>query len=158
MTGEKQKAFARRISQANRTELLVITYDILLEELSEGKSCYLEGETGEGRHRLKLAQRYLCELMSTLDYTYPVAHNLLQLYEYVQRILVKSDVSGKDAGIVNAENVIKGLRKAYAEIAESDTSGPVMENTQTVFAGLTYGRGSLNETDVNAGSSRGFLA
>lgn len=158
MTNEKRKAFTLRISQANRTELVVVTYDILLEELKEGKECYAAGKTDEGRRALKRAQRYLCELMSALDYQYPVAVKLLQLYEYAQRVLVKSDVTGRDEGLESVERVIEGLRKAFHVVAEQDTSGPVMENTQTVYAGLTYGRNSLNETDPDAGKSRGFLA
>ena len=159
MTKEKQQDFAMRISQANRTELLVVTYDILLEETESALEYYSNGDIGQYRVSLKTAQKFVAELMSTLDYTYPISGELLRLYEYVQRLLIKSDISGKPDRLESAENVIAGLRKAFAKVAESDDSAPLMENTQKVFAGLTYTKGSLNETDLDPNlAGRGFLA
>ena len=96
--------------------------------------------------------------MSVLDYKYAISRNLLSLYEFVQRKLVSSDIGGEDRGIDDAAKVISGLRESYAKIASQDESGSVMENSQTVYAGLTYGKGSLNEMNMSDGSNRGFLA
>ena len=158
MDKNRQKDFARRISQANKTELVVITYDIILEEIDNGRKAIANGSKEEGRTALKSAQKFLGELMSVLDYKYDVSKRLLNLYEYVQRVLVASDIAGEDRELEGARNVIAGLRKAFAEIAPADESGAVMENSQNVYAGLTYGRGSLNETNMSDGSNRGFLA
>ncbi len=159
MNKEKQKDFARRITQANRTELLLVTYDILIEEIEDIQQYHQTGDIEEYRHSAKRAQRFVAELMSTLDLNYPISVHLLRLYEYVQRLLIKSDVSGRPDRLDSAKQVISGLRTAFAKVAESDTSAPLMENTQSVFAGLTYGKGSLNETDLDPNSSkRGFLA
>ncbi|MCR5324173.1 MAG: flagellar protein FliS [Lachnospiraceae bacterium] len=159
MNKEKQKDFTMRITQANRTELVVITYDIIAEEIEEADRQYEAGNIDEYRRSVKSAQKFVADLMSALDYTYPISAELLRLYEYVQRLLIKSDVSGKPHELKSAENVIAGLRKAFAKLAESDDSAPLMENTQSVFAGLTYGKGSLNETDLDPNASnRGFLA
>ena len=158
MDKNKQKDFARRISQANRTEMVVITYDIITEEIDCALKAIADGNKDESQAALKSAQRFLGELMSVLDYKYEISVRLLSLYEYVQRILVSSDISGEDRGLSDAKNVIAGLRKSFAEIAKNDDSGAVMQNSQNVYAGLTYGRGSLNETDISDGSNRGFLA
>ena len=158
MDKSRQKDFARRIAQANKTELVVITYDIILEETDNAKAALAAGNTEEARAVLKSAQKFLGELMSVLDYRYALSKRLLNLYEYVQRMLVSSDIAGEDRGLDGAKNVIAGLRRAFAEIAPQDESGAVMENSQNVYAGLTYGRGSLNETNLSDGSNRGFLA
>lgn len=157
MNKDKQKDFTRRIAGANRTELTVIVYDIILEELQDARAAFYFGDCEGYRSALKRAQRFLCELMSTLDFNYPVAVSLMRLYEYVQRILVKCDIAGITDNLESAENVINGLRKAFNTIAAEDNSGPVMYNTESVYAGLTYGKGNLSETNVSA-SSRGFLA
>ncbi|MBQ7200193.1 MAG: hypothetical protein IJS24_02325 [Eubacterium sp.] len=49
---------------------------------------------------------------------------------------------------------------SFKEVAKQDTSKPLMENTQTIVAGLTYGPGSdLRETiGVGVSSNRGFMA
>lgn len=41
------------------------------------------------------------------------------------------------------------MKESFEEIAKQDTSGPVMENSQQVYAGLTYGKGSLNEVAID---------
>ena len=158
MDRSRQKDFARRISQANRTELVVVTYDIILEEIACAKKSLAAGNAEEFRAQIKSAQRFLGELMSVLDYKYSISKNLLSLYEYVQRKLIASDVGGEDRGLDEAVKVIEGLRAGYAGIADKDESGTVMENSQNVYAGLTYGRGSLNEMNMSDGSNRGFLA
>ncbi|MCR5330182.1 MAG: flagellar protein FliS [Lachnospiraceae bacterium] len=159
MDKEKQRDFTMRITQANRTELLVITYDILLEEIDEAGRNFKAGDITEYVRSMKSAQRFVAELMSTLDYKYPVSAQLLRLYEYVQRVLIKGEMAKKPENLDSARNVITGLRNAFAKVAQTDDSAPLMENTQSVFAGLTYGKGSLNETDLDPNATnRGFLA
>lgn len=159
MDKDKQKAFARRIAEAGRTGLLVITYEILLEEMDEAIRFAEAGDIASMRRLLKSAQRYLAELMRTLDYRYALSLQLLSLYEYVQRILVRCDIRGENDGLADARRVIEGLRSAYAQIEPGDTEGPMMSNTQAVYAGLTYSKGSLNETQIDpAHTGRGFYA
>ena len=51
------------------------------------------------------------------------------------------------------------LKDSFQEEAKEDLSGAVMENTQSVYAGLTYGKNSLNEVLMNDHEgSRGFMA
>ena len=59
-------------------------------------------------------------------------------------------------GIVK-ENMEK-LRKSFEEVAKQDTSGSVVQNSQKVYAGLTYGKGTLNEVFMDNEAARGFKA
>ena len=59
-------------------------------------------------------------------------------------------------GIEEAEKILKRLYAAFCEAAKSDTSGPLMTNTQQVYAGITYGRSNLNESYIEDGH-RGFF-
>ena len=158
MDKEKQKDFARRVSQANRTQLVAITYDIMLENIKCAYNSLENGKTEEFRAELKSAQKFLGELMRSLDFKYPISVNLLRIYEYVKVILVSSEISGENRGLDSAESVLAKLGSAFHEISSRDNSGAVMENTQQIVAGLTYGKGTLNEADMTAGANRGFLA
>ena len=159
MDNEKQKDYTRRVSQANRTELVVITYDIILDYIRDALDAVERDVPEDVRSSAKQARRFLEELISVLDFRYSVSKQLLSLYGYVQRILVGREMSGRDRGLEDAGNVIFRLREAFAQIVPQDASGAVMENTQTIFAGLTYGKGSLNETEIGGGASkRGFFA
>ena len=53
-------------------------------------------------------------------------------------------------------DMIKELRESYEKISSQDTSAPIMENAQTVYAGLTYGKDSLNENLSAQSIHRGF--
>ena len=158
MNKDKQKDFVRRISQANKTELVAITFEIIVENINAAEETLNKEDILGFRTELKMAQKALGELISSLDFNYPISKELLQLYEYVQKILVSSDISGKDRGLESAKNVMKGLGASFSEIASQDTSESVMANTQQIYAGLTYGKGTLNESDIAAGSNRGFQA
>ena len=63
------------------------------------------------------------------------------------------------SGFDEINKVMESLHSAFAEVAKQDTSGAVMQNTQQVYAGLTYGKGRLNEVFMNGNEqSRGFMA
>ncbi len=157
MTQEQTKDYTRRISQANRTELTVIVYDITLQHLNDCVAAYEKKDIEGFRHSIKLAQRFLGELMSTLDLKIPLAISLLRLYEFAQRIIVHCDVAGTTENLEVAVRILSRLKDSFSQISSLDKEGPVMENTETVYAGLTYGKGTLNETELNSGN-RGFLA
>ena len=105
-------------------------------------------------------KRQVKELLVSLDLNYEVSKNLASLYIYVSRCLNFALVSGKKEEIEAAEKVLRKLGDSFREVAKTDESKPVMENTQRVYAGITYGRGlDLDETLVApAMESRGFRA
>ena len=39
--------------------------------------------------------------------------------------------------------------ESFEQVAKQDTSGAVMANTQQIYAGLTYGKGTLNEVSMS---------
>ena len=81
------------------------------------------------------------------------------LYNYSRRQLALAQATHKKKPISNARNVMNKLYDAFSQIAKEDTSEPIMKNTETVYAGYTYGKNSLNEAAFDGTqSSRGFLA
>ena len=98
------------------------------------------------------------ELIDSLDVRYEPAPTLQQLYLYCMRRLALGEAR-KDAVLLEEiRKVICPLRDAYAQLAKQNPAGPVMNNTQTVYAGLTYGRNTLTENMADQGSNRGMFA
>ena len=63
------------------------------------------------------------------------------------------------AAFTGCENMMDNLRTGFEKLHEIDDEGPVMQNAHQVYAGLTYGKGTLNESLEGADySKRGFLA
>lgn len=156
MTNEQKQQFTRRITQANRTELSVILYEMLVTYLEEAQTA-LQKEDQEAFHAgIRHARACLHELILSLHYEYALAGNLLQLYLYAERELIRADARLSEEPISHAKHIMCKLHDAYNKISDQDQSTPVMENTQTVYAGLTYGKTDLNESLSGSGESRGF--
>ena len=80
----------------------------------------------------------------------------MRLYRYVYEQLIFSALRQKMVNGKTVREVMGKLKEAFMEVAKQDHSAPVMKNTQQVYAGLTYGKGSLNEVlltgnDANRG-------
>lgn len=157
MDKELIKDFTRRVTNASKTELIVIMYDIILEDAITAKKALKEENFDNYKHDIKHAQKVVNELMAVLDLSIPISHELFSLYTYVNKSLVDAYYKKEAEYIDNAVMVIENLRSAFAKISLEDRSGPVMVNTQQLYAGLTYGKGTLNETYIDPNAvNRGF--
>lgn len=164
MKKEDRQQFTLRITQANPTELVVILYEMLLCYLEDAKEALRPGEAGasgepDGFHQaVRNARGCLSELLNSLDLRYEPAPNLERLYMFCIRRLARGE-QRRDAGFFDEiKRVIVPLRDAYRSIAGQNSAGPVMSNSQGVYAGLTYGRNALTEDLADQGLNRGILA
>lgn len=159
MKQDKIKSYTARVAQANRSELVVISYEIILDSIEEAKAAYGRDDLDAYVKELKRVQKVLNELMGSLDYKYEVSIHLRSLYVFANKQVVSASFS-KDVELLNRVTpIIEKLLAAFSEVAKEDTSHAVMENSQTLYAGLTYGRNALDEVLVNVNESkRGFRA
>ncbi|MBP3543513.1 MAG: flagellar protein FliS [Lachnospiraceae bacterium] len=144
MTREEIQDYSLRITQGNKTALVVTTYDIILKYLADAQEAYKNGNTEQFVFGVKKANEFLAELMRALDLQYALGLQLLQLYRYIQKMLVKAIFSKMPDSLQGLEDMLISLREAFAEVAKQDKS-PSFAGKQ-VYAGLTYGKSSLNET------------
>ena len=168
MKKERVQEFATRVTQGSKTDLVVIMYDIILEDIAEarrimaagtGKMLYGTQTREEYKKELLHAARFVSELMAALDFRYRLSYELRNLYVYAHKCLTEAAFSGEMHKLSDVEDMMSGLKTAFAKVAEEDTSGPVMQNSQKLTAGLTYGKGRLNEICVDPNDAkRGFLA
>jgi len=97
--------------------------------------------------------------MGNLDYKYNLSYDLLTLYIFVNKAIITAIYKKTPEKLDGAEIVLEKLYNGFKEISKEDTSGPVMQNTQQLYAGLTYGKGVLNETFIDPQQqNRGFMA
>lgn len=154
MTKECKQQFTLRITQANSTQLIVILYEITLQYLADGEQAAGEAELVEAIHK---ARGCVKELLNSLHREYSPAGELSRLYLYCLRRLAACEVRRDRAILEDVRKVIVPLCDAYKQIQDQNTSGPVMNNSQTVYAGLTYGRNQLTENMADQGTNRGML-
>ncbi|MCI8785784.1 MAG: flagellar protein FliS [Eubacterium sp.] len=158
MKQEQVQIFTRRISQSNKSGLVVIVFDIIFAYMKEAKEC-LSADDYEGfKEALKKAQAGVDELIRSLDFGYEVSKDLYPLYIFVKEAMAKTVVTKRLDELDTAEEVLVNLHEAFSEAAKQDHSTPLMQNAQQVYAGMTYGRTQLNESFQAPEHSRGFLA
>lgn len=158
MKKEDRQQFTLRITQANPTELVVILYEMLLCYLEDAESALEAGETAQFRDAVRKSRGCLNELLGSLDLRYEPAPALQRLYLFCIRRLARGEQRRDRELLAEIRRVIVPLRDAYRQIAAQNSAGPVMNNSQTVYAGLTYGRNTLTENMADQGSNRGILA
>ena len=163
MKKEDKQQFTFRITQANSTQLVVILYEMLLCYLEDAVQALAEsgepsGEPDGFREAVRKARGCLNELIASLHMEHEPAPALMQLYLFCIRRLALGEQRRDSEILGEVGRVIEPLCDAYRKLAELNDAGPVMRNSQTVYAGLTYGRTTLTENMADQGTNRGMFA
>lgn len=158
MTKEVKQQFTLRITQANSTELVVILYEMALIFLQEAKEAGSQQAWTDYGEAIRKTRGCINELLQSLHFEYEPAKELYRLYMFCIRRLAYAQVRKEVQVLDEIESVLGKLKEAYAQIAPTNPAAPVMSNTQTVYSGLTYGKGAALAEDVTGQSTnRGML-
>ena len=155
MDREAIKTYSYRISQATRSELVVIVYDIIRDYLKDAVST---SDNAVFKEKLHMAMRGIDQLITGLDMQYELSGNLYVLYNYMKRTLIGAQVS-YDKNVVNSiYDMLGQLRQSFYEVSRHGNSAPLMKNTEKVYSGLTYSKyGAGNETASDTLINRGYM-
>ena len=82
MTKEQIQEYTLRIINANRSQLVVIYYDMILDYIKEAKYCLASKELKAYQKAIEQARRCMNGLVEGLNFKYDISHNLFQLYLY----------------------------------------------------------------------------
>lgn len=156
MTKESIKTYQYRITQATASQLVVILYDMGIEYLRDACS---EEEPAKIQNNIYMAGKVVDQLLVGLDMQYEISGNLFMIYNHIKRTLISASVSMNKNELERVSGLLKRLRASFYEVSKQDTSEPLMRNTQTVYAGLTYSKGGMgNEMSSDNMTNRGFKA
>lgn len=158
MKDELKKEFGRRIAQANPISMITILYDMTLVYLGDAKEALEAKQEKKFVQEIHYAQDCLMELLNSLNMKYEPAPALHELYLYMHRELANAIISSSKEPLAQSESILNRLRDAYLELEKTGSFEPVMDNTQQIYAGLTYGKHSLIESIAQPVNNRGFLA
>lgn len=149
MNKDELNSFSLRIANSSRTELIVITYDIIINYVDSACEAYKEGDLDAVVFNLQKAKQFLNNLSSCLNFKFGISYELMSLYIYLNNCLVRNIVKRKPMDADTIKSIISRLRGSFDEISVNDKSGKVMKNSEQVYVGYTYGRTrTLNEVVV----------
>ena len=156
MQKEQIQEFTSKITLSNRTGLTVVTYEILFAYLSDAKNALKEERWDDYKPSIRKALKCITELMETLNFTYDLSMELYRIYGYAKELLAKAMYKRSETEIMECETLLRMLYGSFVKVAETDKSPILMQNTEQVYAGYTYGRKDVNSSlDINP--SRGFF-
>ena len=158
MTQEKKKEYTLRITQANKTQMITILYEMVIDYLVEAECAIAAGKKEEVEIKILSAQNCIDELIRSVNLDIELGRMLHKIYIFSKKELLIAGINLSAGKVKKVEKNFRALHAAYKEMESKDKSAPTMGNTQSVYAGLTYGKYSLNE-DVTASSlNRGYMA
>lgn len=155
MTKEKINEYTLRISQANRSTLIVILYEMALDYIEAGRNAIDSGDHEELRRECGYAGKVISDLIGALDHNYELSVSLRQVYTYIQSRISLGVIKNSREELDKVMEMLKKLKGSFEQVAKSDTSKSLMRNTESIYTGLTYGKKAIYDS-LTTEVGRGF--
>ncbi len=156
MTSEKKREFTLRITNSNRSELIVILFEMCFEYLDDVAIACEKHDVEAIRDSVRKAEQVIRRLQEDLDFSHKISYNLMAVYAFAEKELVRSIIDLKADHAYSVRKILNPIYEGFVEVAKTDKSAPLMRHTEMVYAGMTYGRGYVNESVATG--NRGFFA
>ena len=98
MTADKKREFTLRITSANKSELIVILYEMTIEYLMDMEEAIGRRDFKETARAAGSARNCISELCSSLNAEFEIALNLFGIYEFCEKQISRAQ------GRMNAAN------------------------------------------------------
>jgi len=152
------KDFQNRIVNAGQGDLVLITYDMLFVSIEEAIRGIDENDDDLFGQSMERAHRLLRELSDNLNFIYDMSRDLMSIYIYINKEMIEASLHLDRDPLQRCLDVLKVLYHGFEKVNDEEDKKPLIQNSQKVYAGLTYGKGTLNETVYNQTTTRGFQA
>lgn len=148
---EKQY-LANRIANANEAELVAIVYEGLLDSLNDGIDFLSIKADKQFSRSIEKSREILAQLLATLEGNTEIANNLRSLYLYINQLITDASINKDGEKLELAIKVVMPVYEGWKELARKDSKNIDGENNSPgpqIVAGMTYGKGQLNDYVVN---------
>ncbi len=152
-----KEEYVAKIATASPLRLVIINFEILFDYLEESKKTINDDKSFD--FNIFKARQFLSELRCSLDMQYEISSYLLTLYNYADRKIAKFLFSKNLKDLEDATNVLKNIMSGFEQIKDKEKDKtPIMENTDTIYAGLTYGKDGQLQEFIDIKHNKGFKA
>lgn len=148
MTEEQMNIYKMRISQAGIVEFTLIMLEMEMQWMAEALEAHQLQDTDMFLGCVERAQAVQVELMNVLNLDNEIATDVYAVFAFVNRHLIQAKRKQEPLDIKRCKDMLEKYYVGFKEIAATDKGGPVMEQSEKVYAGLTYGAGGLIENSM----------
>jgi len=99
-------------------ELTLMLYNGCLKFIQQAKRAMEDNHIEEKNKSVQKAQAIISELMLTLDTSYPVAENMLILYEFANSRLIDGNIKNDSAMFDEASSIITEFRDTWKRVIQ----------------------------------------
>ncbi len=150
--------YVARIANATPLKLVIITYELAIAYIDEGVGTDAENES-DFEAAITKSREFINDLRNSLDMSYEISSSLMPLYLYVDKLLAKNLYKKDLETLAECRRILKSLLGSWIKVDEKlGNTAPIVENSQQLYAGLTYGRHGQLEEYIPDLSTRGFKA
>jgi len=145
MTAEEMDIYKMRISQAGVAELAIVMLEMEMQWIDEAVAAFEKKNMEEYEDIISKAQSTQVELMNVLNMENTVAVDMYSVFVFINKLLIESKIKRQPQDLVRCREMLAKFHKSIQAIAYTDTGGPVMKQSEKIYAGLTYGEHGLVE-------------
>ena len=105
---------------ANPIDVIVMLYDALKKNILVGRKKIAKNDVQGAHDHLIKAQQIVVELVNSLDMSYEISGNLLDIYEFILRTLEEANLKKDEKALEPLVEIVGDLREAWHEISVSN--------------------------------------
>ncbi|AUS28885.1 flagellar export chaperone FliS [Paenibacillus sp. P2(2022)] len=118
-----QKYQQTQAQTASKPKLLIMLYDGAIRFVQAGIEGIEQRDYEKTNVNLCKAQAIVHELISALNFDYPLANDLVKIYEYMLHCLIQANIHKEAASAEEVMLHLKELREAWVEASKSVGAG-----------------------------------
>ncbi len=151
----EKEYLANRVANANEAQLVALMYEGLIDTMKSAICAMNQKDKAAIDHDINKSRAILSELLATTQGDSEIAGNLRGLYIYTNKLVTEAEIKDSTAKLEEAIKVITPLYEAWQALGEKDeeavSQSPVSAaiNRPSIVAGMTYGKGQLNDYVIN---------
>lgn len=143
------KIESARIVTASPMELVIISYEVIFDDINEAKEAIKTNQLDIMKNKLKNANDFISNLSESLNMNYEISYDLKRLYDYIHKTIIETMINKNLDKVDEVEKILKKLYASFNTILkEENDKKTVMSNYEKIYSGLTYGVNGLNETVI----------
>lgn len=147
MTSEKKQEYTRRITEANPTGIVAITYEIAKGYYEDAVIAFKAGDRDTYRLAITKGNKCIEELIMSLDPSYAISIYLLRIYNYILECARKASFLYDISELAEPMDILAKIGGTFEEIAPQDKRSAGVQGGAEVYDGLTYNsKGRTNTT------------
>ncbi|WJM07850.1 flagellar export chaperone FliS [Paenibacillus sp. PK1-4R] len=127
ITSPYEKYKQSSVQTSTPGQLVIMLYDGAIRFVKVGLEGISSKDYMKANVNLGKAQTIISELMSTLDHSYPVSENLFSMYEYMNHLLIQSNIKKETQPAEETLNYLQELRETWVVANKQYIGTPMNE-------------------------------